>query len=51
MKRSQINVLIRDAIAFFEEHQFWLPPFAFWTPEDWATRGHEAGEIIDRKLG
>ena len=51
MKRSQINVLIHDAIVLFAEHQFCLPPFAFWTSADWATKKHEIGEIIDRQLG
>jgi hypothetical protein len=51
MKRSQVNALIRDAIAFFQAHQFYLPPFAFWTPADWAKRGLEAQEIVDRHLG
>ena len=38
MKRSEINGRIRDAMAFFESHRFFLPPFAGWTPEDWARR-------------
>ena len=32
MKRSQINQVIDEAIAFFKKRQFPLPPFAFWTP-------------------
>jgi len=51
MKRSQVNGLIRDAIAFFEAHRFCLPPFAFWTPADWSTKGPEVREIIERQLG
>ena len=33
MKRSEINALITEAIAFLKEHRFHLPPFAFWRPE------------------
>lgn len=33
------------------EQRFALPPFAFWTPQDWKTIGHEADEIRSRRLG
>jgi len=32
MKRSAINRYILEAKAFFDQHQFRLPPFAAWTP-------------------
>ena len=51
MKRSEINALIRDAIAFCEANRFQLPPFAFWSPDDWKRKGHEADEIRDCMLG
>ena len=51
MKRSEINAHIGAAIEFMAQHQFHLPPFAFWSPEDWAARGHEADEIRDCALG
>ena len=51
MKRSEINAIMRDAVAFAQSHQFYLPPFAFWTPADWATKGAEVREIVDRQLG
>lgn len=51
MKRSQINQLIRDALAFFKEHRFHLPPFARWSPEDWRAKGLEAREIVEQSLG
>jgi hypothetical protein len=51
MKRSDINALIRRAVAFAEEENFRLPPFAFWTPEEWRERGPEADEIRDCMLG
>ena len=51
MKRSEINLFITNAIDFFEEHHFSLPPFAHWTLEEWRQRGHEADEIRQRQLG
>lgn len=51
MKRSEINTLILDTDAFLKEHHFFLPPFAYWTPEDWAAKGPEVREIVDRGLG
>lgn len=51
MKRSEINGIMRDAIAFTQKHQFHLPPFAFWTAQDWKTKGKEASEIVERQLG
>jgi D-lyxose ketol-isomerase len=51
MKRSEINAIIRDADAFFKERGFYLPPFAYWRPEDWATKGPEVREIVDNGLG
>lgn len=51
MKRSEINTIIRDADAFVKKQGFYLPPFAYWTPEDWAAKGKEAREIVDRQLG
>jgi D-lyxose ketol-isomerase len=51
MKRSEINAIMRDADAFLKGHQFYLPPFAYWTPGGWASKGEEVGEIVDRQLG
>ncbi len=51
MKRSEINRIIEEGIAFFRKHQFMLPPFAFWTPDIWACRGKEFDEIRDNHLG
>ena len=36
MKRSEINKIILDALDFADEMGFKLPPFARWTPEEWA---------------
>jgi D-lyxose ketol-isomerase len=51
LKRSEINLFITEAIDFFEEHRFSLPPFAHWTPEAWRDRGPEADEIRQCRLG
>ncbi len=51
MKRSEINGYIEEAKKLFETISFKLPPFAYWTPEDWAAKGNEADEIRDNCLG
>jgi hypothetical protein len=51
MKRSQINAIMRDADAFLQAHRFHLPPFAHWSPEEWARKGDDVREIVDRRLG
>jgi hypothetical protein len=51
MKRSEINKLIQAARKFLDKHRFLLPPFAYWSPEDWAKKGPECDEIRSRKLG
>jgi D-lyxose ketol-isomerase len=42
---------MREAEAFLEECRFYLPPFAFWTPEDWTNKGKEVDEIVHCRLG
>lgn len=51
MKRSEINAIIRDMDAFIKEVGFRLPPFAYWTPEYWATKGEEIREIVETGMG
>lgn len=51
MKRSELNLKLREAVEFIESMNFKLPPFAFWTPETWADKGDEVSEIRDNKLG
>ena len=51
MKRSEINAIMRDAVAFTQQRQFYLPPFAFWTPDEWKKKGPEVREIVDCQLG
>jgi D-lyxose ketol-isomerase len=51
VKRSEINRLIDEAMRFAESLQFKLPPFACWSPQDWASKGAEADEIRNARLG
>jgi D-lyxose ketol-isomerase len=51
MKRSEINQLIRDSIDFFNEMNFKLPPWAYWTPEEWKGKYDTCNEIVDNMLG
>ncbi len=51
MKRSELNAIMKDAVEFIEKMNFKLPPFAYWTLEDWKTKNHEYDEIIDNMLG
>ena len=51
MTRSEINALMRESAAFLNEQGFHLPPFAFWSPDDWKTKGADADEIRDCMLG
>ncbi len=51
MKRSELNAVMRDAVAFIREMKFALPPFAFWSPSEWEEKGHEYDEIRDNMLG
>jgi D-lyxose ketol-isomerase len=51
MKRSEINHYIDDAKQFLDKHQFKLPPFAYWSPQDWKSKGHEADQIRQCLLG
>ena len=51
MKRSEINDIMRAADAFFRSQGFYLPPFAYWSPQEWKKKGDEVTEIVDRRLG
>jgi D-lyxose ketol-isomerase len=51
VKRSNVNAIIREADSFIRQRGFYLPPFAYWTPADWTTRGEEAREIAENQLG
>jgi D-lyxose ketol-isomerase len=51
MKRSEINAIMRSADEFIRQQNFHLPPFAYWTVQDWRNKGSEVSEIVQNKLG
>jgi len=51
VKRSEINAILRDADAFIKQHHFCLPPFAYWTCDDWRSKGPEVWKIVENHLG
>lgn len=51
MKRSEINLILQDVMQFTRRMNFLLPPFAYWSPEDWLSKGSEYDEIRDNMLG
>jgi hypothetical protein len=51
MKRSEINAIMRSADEFIQARGFYLPPFAYWSPDEWATKGPEVVEIVQHRLG
>jgi D-lyxose ketol-isomerase len=51
MKRSEINGLIIESKKFFDQMNFKLPPWAFWSPEEWKGKYPTCGEVVDNMLG
>ncbi|MBC7960901.1 MAG: D-lyxose/D-mannose family sugar isomerase [Vallitaleaceae bacterium] len=51
MKRSELNKIMKEAVEFIDQMKFKLPPFAFWGPEEWKSKGHEYNEIRHNMLG
>ena len=51
MKRSEINASIKAMETMINECRFALPPFCYFTPEEWQEKGHEYDEIRDNMLG
>ena len=51
MKRSEINRIISRGIQFLKQMNYKAPPFVYWTPGQWADKGHEYDEIRDCMLG
>jgi D-lyxose ketol-isomerase len=51
VKRSEINAIMRDASDFIRRRGFYLPPFANWTPADWASKADSAREIVESQMG
>jgi D-lyxose ketol-isomerase len=51
MKRSEINKIIEESITFFRSMNFFLPPFAYFSIDEWEKTKNNAQEIFDLKLG
>jgi len=51
MNRSDINLLIENSLEFFDAMKFRLPPWAYWSPEEWKGKYPSCTEIIDNMLG
>ena len=46
MKRSQINAAIDLAHQALREHGVRLPPYAYWSPDDWRSAGPDYERVI-----
>ncbi len=51
MKRSEINRYIQEAKDIFAQYSFVLPPWANFSPDEWAQKGKEYDEIRENMLG
>ena len=51
MKRSEINRIIGECKEFVEKLGFKLPPFMFFSPQDWEEKKEEYYEVKDNMLG
>ncbi|MCK9412475.1 MAG: D-lyxose/D-mannose family sugar isomerase [Prolixibacteraceae bacterium] len=51
MKRSEINRILLDAKEFMKEKGFVLPPWAYWTVNDWKENLIGTDEIRNNFLG
>ena len=46
MKRSKINAIMAESDDLMRKHGFTLPPFAYWTPTEFAARKDIARSVI-----
>lgn len=51
MKRSELNRVIDYTVCAARKYQFPLPPFAYYTLEDWKNLQEDQREIVDNMLG
>lgn len=51
MKRSRINEIMAEADEMIRSHGFTLPPFAYWTPEEFKANKDKAQAVIDARCG
>ena len=51
MKRSRINEIMAEADELIRSHGFVLPPFAYWTPEEFQARAADARHVVNARCG
>lgn len=51
MKRSQINALIQEAEGFIHQHGFKLPPFGYFSPQEWDAKLAQTQLIRQNQMG
>lgn len=51
MKRSRINQIMSEADDMIRRYGFVLPPFAYWTPDQFKARKDIAANVIDARCG
>lgn len=51
MKRSRINEIMAAADEMIRSYGFVLPPFAYWTPEEFKANAKQAQALIDARCG
>lgn len=51
MKRSTINEVMAQADEMIRHYGFVLPPFAYWSPDDFRSNAGRARRVIDGRMG
>jgi D-lyxose ketol-isomerase len=51
VKRSRVNSIIEEADEMIRSFGFVLPPFAYWTPEEFVQRKGKARRVIEARCG
>lgn len=51
MKRSDINDIMARADDMIRAHGFTLPPFAYWSPDEFRANADRAGHVIRARCG
>ena len=51
MKRSRINDIMMQADDIIRSYGFTLPPFAYWSPEEFKSKSDQAQHVIDARCG
>jgi hypothetical protein len=51
MRRSEVNEIMGQAAEMIASHGFALPPFAWWSPEEFRARRAEAARVVEARMG